>query len=112
MLSVSRLNDRIEGMTAGEHSGHTVPHGSIPITGFISGNCSENVFVNGIQVAFVGSITEEHDECCGVSYGVVSGGSSTVLVNNNMVSRIGDFIDSHSGSSKITTGSLNVFAGG
>lgn len=113
MPAVARLNDQIEGMTSGEHSGHKVPHAPCPLTGKIADNCSLNVFVNGVPVAFVGSITEESDCCCGESNsgGEVAEGSETVFVNGNAIARVGDPIAPHNGSAFITEGSPNVFAG-
>lgn len=112
MPAVARLDDPIEGMTAGEHSGHTMPsHSPCEITGKIDGNCSPNVFVNGKPVAFVSSTTEEFDCCCAGGSGVVSSGSSTVFVNGNAVARVDDDITPHNGTAKITGGSDNVFAG-
>lgn len=110
MKGVSRLTDSIYGLTAGEHSGHTAPHGSIPITGEISDNCSKDVFVNNLPAAFVGSITTEHDDCCITSYGEVAEGSSTVFCNNIPLSRIGDAVNPHNGTVNITGGSDNVLS--
>lgn len=112
MKGVARIDDLIEGTTSGEHSGHTdSPHDSLPITGFIHSNCSDNVFANSMKVATVGSITEEHDDCCGVSYGVVSGGSQTVFVNGKPIARVDDSVSPHNGTAFISTGSSNVFSG-
>lgn len=111
MPGVSRINDSIEGTTSGEHSGHTDPqHGPLSITGYISGGCSLNVFVNDKQVAVIGSTTTEMDDCCGTNSGVVSGGSSTVFANGKGVARIGDLITPHNGTAKIVGGSTNVFS--
>lgn len=109
MPGVARITDSIQGMTSGEHSGHSTPHTPSPITGNISGNCSPNVFVNGLSAAFVGSITTEMDSCCGSNTGVVSGGSSTVFCNGNRMSRVGDSVRPHNGSASISSGSINVF---
>lgn len=109
MPGVARLNDSIQGMTSGEHSGHSTPHPPSPITGTISGNCSPNVFVNGLPAAYVGSITTEHDDCCGTNSGSVAEGSSTVFCNGNPLSRMGDAINPHNGTASITGGSSDVF---
>ena len=110
MPGVSRLNDSIAGTTSGEHSGHISPHFPSPITGYISGGCSSNVFANGSPVATVGSITREEDSCCGSSSGTVAVGSSTVFVNNKGVARVGDAINPHNGTASITGGSTNVIS--
>ena len=115
MPSVARLQDSISGMTTGEHSGHKDEFGNplhppSVITGYISANCSPNVFVNGKALARVGSVTLEQDTCCGSSYGSVFSGSNTVYVNNYPIARNGDTINAHSGSASITGGSSNVFS--
>lgn len=110
MPGVSRLNDSIAGTTSGEHSGHVYPHPPSPITGYISGGCSSNVFANGSPVATLGSITREEDACCGSSSGTVAVGSSTVFVNGKGVARIGDALNPHNGTANITGGSANVIS--
>lgn len=110
MPGVSRLNDSIAGTTSGEHSGHIYPHFPSPISGYISGGCSSNVFVNSSPVATVGSITKEVDACCGSSSGTVAVGSSTVFVNGKGVARIGDALNPHNGTASITGGSSNVIS--
>lgn len=112
MPGASRLNDTIQGMTSGEHSGHLVPHPPLPITGYINGNCSSDVMINGIPAATVGSTTFEQDACCGTNSGVVAQGSSTVFINGKPAARIGDKIDPHNGTANITGGSSNVIIGG
>lgn len=110
MPGVSRLNDSIEGLTSGEHSGHLSPHPPSKITGYISGGCSPDVLVNGVPVATEGSITDEFDECCGSNNGVIAVGSSTVFVNNKGVARVGDSLNPHNGTASITGGSQNVIS--
>ena len=110
MHSVSRLNDSIDGMTTGEHSGHTTPHSPSEITGNISGACSSNVFANGIAVAKQNSTTTEYDECCGSNSGVVTGCSSNVIVNGVGIARVNDTVTPHNGTAHVTGGSSNVFA--
>jgi uncharacterized Zn-binding protein involved in type VI secretion len=110
MGSVARLGDSIQGMTYGEHAGHIPPHDPSSITGSISSNCSPNVFVNGLPLARVGSVTSESDICDSGS-GVVASGSSTVFVNGHPVSRIGDLVNPHNGTAQISSGSPNVFCG-
>lgn len=112
MPAVSRLGDAIQGTTSGEHTGHVPPHPPTTITGEISGNCSSNVFMNNIPAAFMGSITTEHDSCCGTSYGTVAQGSPNVFVNNIPVARNGDKLNPHNGTANIIEGSPNVFANG
>ncbi len=110
MPQVARLNDLVEGATSGEHSGHDEFHGSLPIVGFISDNCSPNVFINNLPAAFVGSITEEHDSCCGSSNGTIAEGSPNVFVNGIPISRVGDALNAHNGTGFVSSGSPNVFA--
>lgn len=110
MPSVARLNDPITGTTSGEHSGHVDPHPPETITGNISGNCSTNVFTNNTPTAYVGSITDEYDSCCGMSNGTIAVGSSTVFVNNIPIARKGDDLNAHSGTGYILEGSPDVFA--
>lgn len=111
MPAVARLNDSIEGMTAGCHCGADPPHPPCTITGHIDGNCSPNVFVNGLPMARVGSTTFETDCCC-TSSGIVAEGSSTVFVNGIPVSRLGDIVTPHNGTAEIIAGSPNVNVGG
>lgn len=111
MPAVARLNDAIEGMTDGEHAGHIFPHPPCTITGHIDGNCSPNVFANGIAIARVGSTTFESD-CCDDGAGTVAEGSSTVFVNGIAVARLGDAIAPHNGTANIIAGSPNVNVGG
>lgn len=114
MPSVARLQDSISGMTTGEHGGHKDEFGNplhLPsaITGYISANCSPNVFVNGKALARVGSTTFESD-VCDTGSGTVSQGSPTVFVNGYPVARNGDKISPHNGTAKISSGSSNVFS--
>ena len=107
MAGAARLGDAILG-TAGEHSGHTVPHSPVTISGSISGNCSDNVFINGKPAATVGSITTENDACCGSSNGTIAVGSNKVFINGKPAARIGDALAPHTGTASITGGSSNV----
>lgn len=79
MPGAARLNDSIQGTTAGEHTGHVPPHGPLPISGQISGGCSGDVNINGQPAATVGSTTTELDACCGSNSGAVAAGSGSVL---------------------------------
>ena len=72
MPNAARLTDAVDGTTAGEHSGHVPPHSPEPFTGEISGACSGNVRINGLEAATVGSTTTERDGCCGSSQGAVA----------------------------------------
>ena len=112
MPAAARLNDRVDGTTAGEHTGHIPPHGPEPFTGEISGAYSPDVYINGIAAAVVGSITTERDECCGSSAGAVAVGSGTVKINGSPAARLGDALAPHSGSGTITAGSGSVRIGG
>lgn len=109
MPGVSRLGDSVTG-SAPEHQGHVPPHGTVGISGSISGGCSANVRCNGIAVAHVGSTTTENDSCCGSSSGAVGAGSPTVFVNGSPVARNGDKVNPHAGSVNISSGSANVIA--
>lgn len=111
MPSVARLGDPLEGMTSSEHSGHDIPHGSVPITGSVSGGCSTSVFVNGEPACIVGAITIEKDDCCGQTPGSVSVGSSSVYVDGKPLSYIGEKFPAHDGTVEISYGSPNVFCG-
>lgn len=112
MPAAARLGDSITGIHGGEHSGHIAPHAPSIIWGNISGNCSGDVFVNGVPAAYVGSITTEHDVCCGTSYGKIAVGSSSVFINKIPAARINDALAPHSGSGHISSGSGDVFMGG
>lgn len=105
-MSIARLGDRIEGMTENEHSEHyTNPHGPLKITGTISGGCSDSVFIGGVPVALEGSITEEHDDCCGTSYGKVGTTNATIFAKGIPVALVGSPIIAHNGTAKIVSGS-------
>ena len=112
MPNAARLSDSVQGITAGEHSGHRPPHSPSPITGSVSGGCSGDVFVNGLSAATVGSVTEERDACCGTGYGSVRDGSESVFVNGKAAARLGDALNAHNGTGWISGGSENVFFGG
>lgn len=112
MPEAARLNDSVEGITAGEHSGHTPPHTPEPFTGEVSGGCSGDVFINGLPAATVGSVTTERDSCCGSSNGQVAVGSGSVFINGKPAARKGDALAPHSGSGKVSSGSSDVFIGG
>jgi uncharacterized Zn-binding protein involved in type VI secretion len=107
MAGAARLGDAIQG-TAGEHSGHLVPHSPVVISGSISGNCSNNVYINDKQAATIGSITTETDSCCGGSTGTIAVGSNKVFINGKAAARIGDALSPHTGTAKIIEGSNNV----
>lgn len=110
MSAVSRLNDSIRGMTSGEHSSHDDPPCTpSTLTGFISGNCSDFVFINNVPVATVGSITTEYDSCCGQDNGVIVSGSTLVSVSNKALARVGSVVSPHNGSATVTSGSDFVF---
>lgn len=112
MPDAARLRDTVDGMTAGEHSGHSPPHPPLPFSGEISGGCSSNVRTNGRPAAVVTSTTTERDSCCGSSSGAVAAGSGTVRVNGLPSARRGDALAPHSGSGTITGGSPDVRIGG
>lgn len=112
MPQAARLNDSIQGTTAGEHTGHPAAHGPLPITGNISGNCSPDVFINGRAAAYIGSITTENDACCGSSQGAVGEGSGSVFINGLPAARLGDALNAHNGTGAISSGSGDVIIGG
>ena len=112
MPQAARLNDSIQGTTAGEHSGHSPTHPPLPITGEISGNCSGDVLINGRPAAYIGSVTTELDGCCGSSPGAVGAGSSSVFINGIPAARQGDALAAHNGTGSISSGSGDVLIGG
>ena len=112
MPQAARLTDSVAGTTSGEHCGHIPPHPPLPFGGQISGGCSDDVLINGMQAATVGSTTTETDACCGSNQGRVAAGSSTVFINGKPAARNGDALNPHSGSGAIASGSNNVFIGG
>lgn len=112
MPNAARLTDAVDGTTAGEHSGHVPPHSPEPFTGEISGACSGNVRINGLEAATVGSTTTERDGCCGSSQGAVAAGSGTVRINGKAAARTGDALAPHSGTGNIAGGSATVRIGG
>lgn len=112
MPQAARLGDLIQGMTAGEHSGHIDAHAPLPITGTISGGCSADVFINGQPAATVGSVTAEHDACCGSSQGSVAVGSASVFINGKPAARKRDALAAHNGSGAVSSGSDDVLIGG
>ena len=112
MPEAARLNDSIQGATAGEHSGHIPPHGVLPITGHISDNCSVDVFINSRPAAYISSITTEYDGCCGSSLGTVAEGSESVFINGIPAARLGDALHAHNGAGTVAAGSSDVFIGG
>lgn len=130
MAGVARIGDSISGMTTDTHHYHyengapiydtdgttiigyqqvLVYDPAVPISGSISGNCSSNVYVNGAAVAKIGSTTSEQDAYDSGS-GSVSGGSSSVFVNEIGISRNGDSVSPHNGTASVSGGSGNVFA--
>lgn len=111
MPKAARLNDTVQGVTAGEHSEHIPPHAPMVFTGEISGNVSSKVFINHRPAAWVSSITTERDACCGASNGIVAQGSSKVFIQGRPAARIDDLLAPHSGAGKVTSGSENVFMG-
>lgn len=103
----------MEGITAGEHSGHMNPsHSPGPITGEISGGCSGDVLINGRPAATAGSTTDEHDGCCGTGHGSVASGSGSVFINGKPAARAGDPLNAHSGTGQVSSGSGDVLTGG
>ena len=113
MAEAARLNDSVQGITAGEHSGHIDPHhGPETFTGNISGGCSADVFINGIAAATIGSVTTEYDSCCGRSNGSIGAGSGSVFINGKKAARNGDALNAHSGTGTVVSGSSDVFIGG
>ena len=112
MAGAARLTDALAGETAGEHCGHLTPHDPGPITGTISGGCSDTVYVDGLAAATVGSITTEIDACCGGSAGSVAKGSASVYINGKAAARTGDALAAHNGTGSISGGSTDVQIGG
>ena len=106
MPGAARLDDVMNGVAYGEHSGHKIPCSGI-MTGSISGNCSQNVMINGIAAATVGSTTSEIDACCGGGSGSVTSGSSIVNINGKPAARAGDNITTHVGSITTISGCSN-----
>lgn len=108
MAGFARLGDSIKG-SAPEHSGHTDPPcGTVTITGYISGKCSSNVFINGKAAAMSGSTTTEYDSCCGTSHGSVKGSANNVYINGRLATLVGASVNAHAGIAKVTGGSSNV----
>lgn len=112
MPGIARQGDSITGQTKGEHHGHYDEEGNPihkagPLTGTIASNCSTKVFSGGKAVAFVGSVTDEKDDC-GPGKGTVSSGSSKVFVGGKAVARNGDKIQPHNGTANISSGSSKV----
>lgn len=99
MAQAARLNDTIWGM-----------HGLSVITGNLY-SCSPNVFINGRAAGCVGSVTIEYDDC-GINFGAVGRGSSSVFINGQQAARNGDPINPHGGWANITSGSSDVDVGG
>ena len=112
MPKAARLNDAVTGTTAGEHSGHAVPHPPEQFSGEISSGCSGDVFINSLPAATVGSVTTERDGCCGSSQGRVAAGSGSVFINGKPAARLGDALAPHSGTGEISAGSADVLIGG
>ncbi|MNJ90378.1 PAAR motif protein [compost metagenome] len=127
MPAVARVGDSIQGMTTGEHNGHTTyvvdgtdsdgnsyghnepthkdPH---VITGKIVTG-SPNVFINGKAVARAGDLTSESDDCDSNQTGTLRSYSGRIFVNGKAIALVGDDINPHNGTAKITSGSPNVF---
>jgi uncharacterized Zn-binding protein involved in type VI secretion len=103
-----RLTDTLLG-TAPEHVGHIPPH-FVTVTGHVS-IASNNVFINRLGASRKSDLTDEFDECCGMSNGHVGTGSGTVFVNGIPAGRKKDWLDQHAGSGIFTSGSNNVFIG-
>lgn len=112
MPAAARMTDSVAGTTAGEHTGHVLPHAPEPFTGEISGACSHNVRINGLSAAVAGSATTERDGCCVSSRGAVAGGSGTVRIGRKPAARMGDALAAHSGAGTVTGGSPDVNVGG
>lgn len=110
MPNAARLGDLVEGMTTGEHHGHTPPHDPCKLTGIIVQG-SSNVFINGKPASFIGNKVEETD-CCGDGIGSLLIGSSSVFINGLPAVRLGDLTKPHNGTAKVIKGSDNVFIGG
>lgn len=113
MGNVALFGDSIEGMTTGEHNGHTDSFGSplhdpCPITGrIVSG--SSNVFCKGKPVAYLNSQTEEYDCCCpGSMSGSVVASSSKVFVNGRPIARLNDNVRTHNGTGRISAASSHM----
>jgi len=103
MKQVAHVGSLIEGTDGGEHCGHVIPHPEGKLTGKIIEGCG-CVFIQGKEIATVGSKTEEKDSCCGTDYGAVKTGSDFVTINGKPVARVGDEIACHSGEAVIITG--------
>lgn len=108
MANIAIQGSLIKGITAGEHSGHLVPHAPCELTGSIVSNCSNFVFIEGVPIAIVGSVTREYDCCCSGDYGVISTGSALIFNEGISVARVGDKITPHNGTASIITGSSFV----
>jgi uncharacterized Zn-binding protein involved in type VI secretion len=99
MQSVARFGDTI-----------STGHGCDTVSTVIGG--SPTVFVNGRAVIRATDPIAPHTILAGIvcvpHAAVVNAGSSTVFVNGIPIARVGDSADA----GVITSGSLNVFAGG
>lgn len=112
MPAAARQTDAVAGTTAGEHTGHIVPHAPEAFSGEITGACVATVRINGLPAAVAGSTTTERDGCCGSSWGAVAVGSGTVRIGGKPAARVGDALAAHSGAGTVTGGSQNVRIGG
>ena len=89
-----------------------IAHGTRPLTGTIYDNCSNNVFINGNEAAFVVSITQEFDSAHpDPGYGYVSQGSSVVFINGKAAAYKGCAVTPHNGTAYVIEGSNNVLVG-
>lgn len=95
MPAVARLNDPFK-----------TGHPSVPVSKITKP--STDVFANNLGVERRGDPSVLHQVGRGTHIVNITGGSSTVFVNNKPIARVGDSIDKGA----ISSGSPNVFAGG
>lgn len=114
MPSVARKTDPILGTIAGEHMGHPTAHPPTPLTGNITTECVSSFIVNGLEVAVVSSRTTETDACCAGANtgGEIIEGSPDIIIEGKPLARVGDTVQPHNGTAKITGGSPDFFVNG
>lgn len=103
---VAFVGSVVEGMTAGEHHGHPVPHPPCKLTGVVVEG-SGKIRSNGVFSSVVGMKVAE-DDCCGAGVGVLGTLPRKLRINGIPVQTVTDSTVPHNGTAKVITGSPKI----
>lgn len=107
MAQVAIVGSIVQGMTTGEHHGHSLnPHPPCTLTGTVIEGTSKFLAL-GVPISLAGAQVTEND-CCGAGTGNLGGIMNKIRVRGVPVQVVGNATVPHNGSATIQTGTPKV----